>query len=379
MNLQSKENLPFLIVLLYIFNISISSASEPNKKTSQQLIFLNAERLNSSKEKIEKGDPLFLQAYQSIIEKADKELKKKIDPVTNKTALPASGDIHDYHTLSPYHWPDSTKADGKPWVYKDGEFNPINKGPATDWERRKDMFSSLHTLNLAYYFSGNKKYILKARKIVRVWFVNKKTRVNPNIDYGQAIPGKVPGTCFSIIDWTGIDKVITSIQLLEENNLLTKNDKAVVDKWFYDYYTWLKESKFGIRESTRHNNHGTNYDYQLIGLMIYLGKLDEAEAKLEEVKTSRIATHIDENGGQPLELSRTKSVNYTVNNLWAFARITDLGLRFTKVDLWEYQSENGASLKKAYDFVIPYFKGESTWKWKQIIGGGAESQLANMA
>ncbi|WP_044211329.1 alginate lyase family protein, partial [Flammeovirga sp. OC4] len=122
-------------------------------------------------------------------------------------------------------------------------------------------------------------------------------------------------------------------QLLEENNLLSKNDKAVVDKWFCDYYTWLKESEFGIRESTRHNNHVTNYDYQMIGLMIYLGKLDEAEAKLEEVKTSRIATHIDENGGQPLELSRTKSVNYTVNNLWAFARITDLGLRFTKVDL----------------------------------------------
>ncbi|WP_044213493.1 glycoside hydrolase family 2 TIM barrel-domain containing protein [Flammeovirga sp. OC4] len=378
MNIRSKKSFIFFIVLLIFFTVNNVSASEPNKK-GQPLIFLNGEQLDASKEKIANGESLFVQAYDSIIAYADQELKKKIDPVTNKTVLPASGDIHDYHTIGAYYWPDSTKEDGLPWVYKDGEFNPINRGPATDWERRKDMLSSLHTLNLAYYFSEDNKYIVKARKIVRTWFINEKTKVNPNVDYGKAIPGKVPGTNFAIIDWTDIGKVITTIQLLEKASLWSAKDKAVMDQWFNDYYEWLVNSEFGKLENTRRNNHATNYDFQLIGIMIYLGKLDEAEAKLEEVKYTRIATQIAKDGSQPYELGRTKSVNYTVNNLWALVRITDLGCRFTDIDLWDYKSENGGSLKKAFDFVIPYMEGKSTWKWKQITGGGSESQLANLA
>lgn len=368
-----------VFVVALIFSCNASLASEVIQKERQKLIFLNVERLELAKQRIESEDPLYTKAYNNIIAHANKELKAKIDPVTNKTVLPASGDIHDYHTLGSYYWPDPSKKDGLPWIYKDGEVNPINEGPETDWERLRNMLTSLHTLNLAYYFSGDKKYILKARKIVRTWFIEQKTKVNPNVDYGKAIPGKVSGTNFAIIDWTDIGKVITTIQLLEESSLLNSSDKAVMDTWFHDYYKWLTESEFGILESTRANNHGTNYDYQLIGIMIYLGKLKEAATKIEKVKKTRIATQIDKNGAQPLELARTKAVNYTVNNLWALARITDLGRRFTNVDLWDYQSEDGASLEKAFNFVIPYLIGETKWTWKQITGGGAKKQLVNMA
>ena len=356
-----------------------SKPSEPNQRISQNLIFLNVERLELAKKEIEAKNPVYTNAYESVIALANTELDKKPDPVTNKTVMPASGDIHDYHTLGSYYWPDPTKKDGLPWIYKDGEFNPINQGPETDYDRLRNMFSSLQTLNLAYYFSGDKTYMLKAKEIVRVWFIDKKTKVNPNVNYGKAIPGEVTGTNFAIIDWTDIGKVITTIQILEKNSLWSKNDRAFMDKWLNDYYKWLTESEFGILESTRTNNHGTNYDYQLIGIMIYLGKIEEASAKLEDVKKTRISAQIDENGGQPLELARTKSVNYTVNNLWALARITDLANRFTNVNLWDYQSENGVSLKKAYDFVIPYITGKDTWGWKQIIGGGAKKQLVNLA
>ena len=117
----------------------------------------------------------------------------------------------------------------------------------------------------------------------------------------------------------------------------------------------------------------------MIGILIYLGKLEEAETQVEKVKKTRIGTHIDQNGGQPQKLRRTKSVSYTVNNLWALARIADLGRRFTNVDLWSYQSDDGTNLRKGYDFVIPYLAGEATCTWKQITGGGAENHLANLA
>ena len=335
--------------------------------------------MDIAKQNIQAKKTLYVKAYDDLLILANKELKAKIDPVTNKTVIPASGDIHDYHTLGSYYWPDPTKKDGLPWIYKDGEFNPINQGPDTDYDRLKNMFSSLQTLNLAYYFSGDKKYILKARKIVKVWFIDKKTKVNPNVDYGKAIPGKVSGTNFAVIDWTDIGNVITTIQLLESNKLWKGNDKSIMNKWLTDYYKWLTESEFGVLESTRANNHGTNYDYQLIGIMIYLGKHHQVNAKLEEVKKTRISAQIEKDGSQPLELARTKSVNYTVNNLWALARIADLGFRFSKVDLWSFRSEKGADLEIAYNFLIPYITGKATWKWKQIIGGGAKKQLVNLA
>jgi hypothetical protein len=355
------------------------SASLANPKTSQKLVYWNLERLQFAKERINAKDPLYVNAYDAIIARADEELEKEIDPVTNKTTLPASGDIHDYHTLSSYYWPDPGKEDGLPWMYKDGEINPINYGPATDWERLKTMFSSLRTLNLAFFFSEDKKYIRKAGMIVHAWFVDEKTKVNPNVDFGKAIPGKVSGTNFAIIDWTGIGSVITTIQILDECRLWRSRNRAVMEKWLRTYYKWLTESEFGILESTRDNNHATNYDYQVIGLMIYLGKRGEAEAKIEEVKQTRIATQIDPVGSQPRELARTKSVNYTVNNLWALARITDLGRRFTRVDLWDDQNENGAGIKQAYDFVIPYLEGKETWSWRQITRGGAEESLETFA
>ncbi|WP_181898361.1 alginate lyase family protein [Alteromonas aestuariivivens] len=332
-----------------------------------------------SRSEIQAKNPVFLRAYEQLIEQANKELKKEIDPVTNKTVLPASGDTHDYHTVGSYYWPDESKPDGLPWVYKDGQFNPISNSAATDWQRRKEMLDSLGTLNIAYYFSDHEKYLEKAGEIVQVWFIDPETRMNPNVNYGKAIPGAAEGTNFAIIDWTDIGKVITSVQLLERAGLWNEQNKVAMDKWFSDYYTWLTTSEFGILEDTRKNNHGTNYDYQAIGLMIYLGKIKQAEAKIEAAKTTRIAAQIEPDGSQPLELARTKSVNYTVNNLWALARIADLSRRNTSVDLWDYERETGASIKQGFEFVIPYITGQKNWQWKQITGGGAKAQLNKLA
>ncbi len=348
-------------------------------EVGSNLIYLDTQRLNKAKQAIAEKQPKYLAAYKSLIQQADKELSKAVDPVTNKTLVAASGDIHDYHTIGSYYHPDETKANGLPWVYKDGVFNKDSAGSATDWARRKAMLKSLNTLNLAYVYSEDTKYLNKAKEIVHTWFVNPATKMNPNVDYGKAIPGKADGTNFAVIDWTDIGKVVTTVQLINQNKLWNQADKSAMDKWFNDYYIWLTTSEFGLLEDTRSNNHGTNYDYQAIGLMIYLGKTLAAKAKIEAAKTTRVAAQIAADGSQPLELARTKSVNYTVNNLWALARIADLASRHINVDLWSYRSEEGASLQKGFEFVVPYMTGEKTWQWRQITGGGAKAQLNKLA
>ncbi|EWH08848.1 hypothetical protein DS2_15354 [Catenovulum agarivorans DS-2] len=355
----------------------VSESDSPNSG-ADSLICIDEERLNIAKTAIEAGNPLYVAAYNALIKLADIELVKAVDPVTNKTLIAASGDIHDYHTIGAYYWPDPTKPDGLPWVYRDGEFNRDSSGPATDWSRRKNMLKSLEILNLAFYMSGKTDYLQKVREIVQTWFVDKATRMNPNLNYGKAIPGKSDGSNFAVIDFTDIGQVITAVQLIEKHNMWDERAKQRMQDWFSDYYTWLTTSELGIRESTRGNNHGTNYDYQALSLQLYLGKLNDANAQINVAK-SRIDSQIDSNGRQPAELSRTKSVNYTVNNLWAFARITDLSRRHTSNDLWNYTRPDGVSLRTAFDFVVPYFSNPKAWKWKQITGGGVEPSFANLA
>ncbi|WP_032096201.1 MULTISPECIES: alginate lyase family protein [unclassified Alteromonas] len=365
----------------FFFAISLLGfviASE-RKDANEPLIYLNEERLLISKQRLSEGQEPYQDAYEKVLSIANEALEKPVDPVTNKTMLPASGDIHDYHTLGSYYWPDETKEDGLPWIYKDGQFNPISNGPETDWLRRKAMFDSLEVLTLAFYFSENAVYLEKAKDIVETWFINNDTKMNPNVDYGKAIPGKTGGTNFSIIDWTDIGKVATVAQLLKRTGLWQEIEASKMRLWFEEYYVWLTTSDFGKLEETRKNNHGTNYDYQAIGLMLYLGKKSDAIEKLNAVKTTRIAAQIEPDGSQPLELARTKSVNYSVNNLWALARITDLGRRHTPVNLLQFESQTGASIKTAISFLVPYILGENKWKWKQISGGGAENQLQNLA
>ncbi|QIA65450.1 hypothetical protein GT360_18085 [Vibrio astriarenae] len=368
----------------YALSISFCclSATHTMANTSHEttpLIYLDESRLEISKEKIKSNDLLYKNALKGLRSQAKVELKREIDPVTNKVYIPASGDIHDYHSISPYFWPDPDKEDGLPWVYRDGQINPATRGPETDQIRFKTMLTSLNALNLAYYFTGNKKYSKKSADIVRAWIINDDTKVNPNINHGQAIPGKEDGTNFGVIEWTDIGKLVTTIQLLERDRIWTTYEKQALQQWLNEYHDWLTTSEFGMLQDTRQNNHATNYDYQVVGLQIYLNKRDEAATRVENAKFKRIAVQIASDGSQPHELERTKSVNYTVNNLWALARVADLGNRFLDIDLWSYESGEGSSLKKGYDFVVPYILGEKEWHWEQITGGGAEQQLKNLA
>lgn len=357
-----------------------NTTPEPTvNQNSRPLIYLNEDRLNLAKKEIESNNPIYIKAYQSVLESANVELTKEVDPVINKTIVPPSGDMQDYYSIHPYAWPNPNTEDGLPWIGKDGQLNPMTRGSDTDYTRLRNMFDSLETLALAHYFSGDEKYLKKAQEIVDTWFINPKTRVNPNIDYGQGVPGKIEGRMFGIIEFSHFGKVITILQLLERNGLWSLSNKSIMNQWLEEYYVWLTTSKFGIGERSRTNNHSSNYDYQILGIMIYLGKSDLANKLVEAAKTERIAVQIRADGSQPRELARTKSVNYTVNNLWALARVTDIGRRFTNIDLWNHQTAEGVSLKTGFDFVIPHLLGDKDWQWEQIQGGGALKQLDRMA
>jgi hypothetical protein len=115
------------------------------------------------------------------------------------------------------------------------------------------------------------------------------------------------------------------------------------------------------------NNHGTWYDVQVTALALFTGQTDLARRVVETAKSKRIAAQIAPDGKMPEELARTNSLSYTTMNTRAFMNLADLAAK-AGVDLWNYQTADGRSIRRAIDFLGPYADPAKEWKFEQIGG-----------
>jgi hypothetical protein len=328
-----------------------------------RVFLMDAAKLQQIKRGVQAKDRTYDAAIAAIEKDARKALSGGTFSVTTKTIAPPSGDKHDYMSQAPYFWADPAKKDGLPYIRRDGERNPeINK--ITDHKSMDEMVSAVDTLSLAYYLAGHDAYAAKAVQILRAFFLDPATRMNPNLQYAQGIPGINTGRGIGLIETVGLTRVVDSIGLLEGSKALSDTDKKGLSDWFAYFLQWMQESKNGQEEAAAQNNHGTYYDMQAASYALFVGKNEVAKSILETAKQKRIARQIEPDGSQPLELARTKAWSYSVMNLRGLMQLATLGTR-VGVDLWGFETKDGRSIRRALDFLYPYSVGEK-WKYQQI-------------
>jgi hypothetical protein len=316
-------------------------------------------------------------ALDALMKQADKALATPASSVMDKKAKPPSGNKHDYMSVGPYWWPDPSKPDGLPYIRKDGETNPSRTDDQTDNATFKRLLGAVPTLALAYRETGREEYAAHAAKLLRVWFLDPATKMNPNLNYGQAIPGRVEGRGTGIIDTAGLLELTQALGWLEKSSSLSKADRDGMKDWLAAYCVWLQTSKNGKEEAAAKNNHGTWYDVQVTALALYTGQNDLARRVVEDARKKRIAAEIDPDGKMPLELARTNSLSYTTMNTRAFCNLADLAEK-AGVDLWNYKTKDGRGIRKAIDYLAPYVDPAKTWPHEQI-GGVKESSRMDIA
>lgn len=359
--------------LLVLSILSCNDSSSSSEQTTDSLIYYNAKGLAEVKQRITENDPYYTSAYEKLIEKADDALTIDADPVINKNRIPPSGDKQDYISIGPYWWEDSTKVDGLPWIRRDGEVNPLARGNDTDRQRMRALFNALSSLTFAFYYSDEPKYAEKAMDLMNIWLVDETTKVNPNVNYGQGVPGIAEGRPFGIIEWAGVDEIVNALQVFEQKKVLEEKLKIGTSAWLSDYLDWLLTSKLGKEEGARPNNHANWYDYQVLGISIYLGRIEDAKTRAEAIKTNRIAAQIEPDGSQPHELERTKSLSYSTMNLKAMT-INAMLAQQVDVDVLHFEADS-SSLLQAAEFLKPYVKKEKIWTHQQISEGGWEATI----
>ena len=305
-------------------------------------------------------------ALARLLDDAAKALAQPPLSVTEKGAVPPSGDKHDYLSLAPYAWPDPKRPDGLPYVTRDGRINP-ERDSIPDHLYFSRIVSTTETLGLAYYFTGDERFAEHGALLLRVFFVDPATRMNPNLQFAQGVRGKEPGRAAGIIDTAEIARLIDGAQLFATSTSFDGDLRNGLSGWFRDYLGWLRDSELGRKEGRASNNHGTWYDVQVVALALATGQSELAQEVLLFSRKRRIGREIEPDGSQPEELARTRSWHYCLFNLRAFVELASLGER-VGVDLWRYQTSDGRSIRKAIDWLLPYALGQKPWATPEIGG-----------
>jgi hypothetical protein len=350
------------IIVLFVFTLSLNTSGLAQKAPSTLL--LHGEVLLKNKQAINNQDSEKLMALQEVKATANLILKEgKLYSVMNKKKVPPSGDKHDYMSQAPYWWADTTKPDGLPYIRRDGERNP-EYYDISDSEEMDYIIDDTEILALAFYFTKDERYAAHAARLLKTWFLDSETLQNPNLNFGQGIPGINTGRGIGIIETRSFSRLIDATILLQESKNWSKENHQSLKKWFAAYLSWLTESPLGKYEADEHNNHGTYYDVQILAYSLFTDQPELAKKQIEVAK-SRIQSQMKPDGSQPFELERTVSWGYTNMNLAGFFKIARLAEN-VKNNLWNYETTDGKGLQKSLQWLIPYLKNEKVWEFKQI-------------
>lgn len=363
--------LPLLaLTLAALFHAGGSSAAEGHP------LIVKLDDLQYSQQQLTAKTPAFVGAYNKLLSSADRALKQPLYSVMDKSLTAASGDKHDYYSFPPYWWPDPSKKDGLPYIRKDGETNPDANSDATDKKRLVAMSNDVSNLALAWYFSQNPAYAQKAREQLVNWFINPQTRMNPNLQYAQAIPGINDGRGIGLIDSRALVDVIDAIELLRPANVISDKEYQQLKQWYGDFYHWMTTSQNGFEEDNWHNNHGTYFDLQAASFALFSGQSAEAKQRLQITQLRRIANQFDNQGRQMAELERTRPWHYSNFNLEAYNKLGRLG-EITGVDVWNFSLDDH-SLRKGYGYVAEFVNSDTPWPWKDIDKMDNKKALVNI-
>jgi hypothetical protein len=271
-------------------------------------------------------------------------------------------DPHDYYSEAPYWWP-SPDSPGSPYVRKDGQPNPSRF--LANKLALNSMCDTVFALGTAAFFLDDARYAQRAARVINIWFVNPNTRMNPNLDYSQAIPGMKSGRGAGVIDGRVFIRAIQGMEFMGQAGGWDAREQAAVRKWFEEYLHWLTTSKHGIEERRSGNNHGSWWTAQVAAVANFVANKKSEQTAFNYYRDRIFPRQIRADGSAPREEARARSLTYSAFNLEAYTTICRIA-QAQGVDLWSARARNGATLATVIDYLEPYLSDPRKWAKEQI-------------
>ncbi len=333
----------------------LSSASDIVTPTT---VFWDGAHMATIKAELPRSQAVFAADLQRLRRAATAAVNSGPYSVMDKQEAAPSRDKHDYLSFSRYWWPDPQQPDGLPYIRHDGRVNRqlVERGDRT---RLGALCQDIVPLAMASYFFADELSAAQARRLLRVWFLDEATRMNPNLNYAQAVPGRTSGRGVGIIDSRGFIWLLDSVELLRVSGGLSESEVAELRLWFSEFLAWLQTSPLADEERQAENNHGSWYAAQVARIALFVERRDVAEEIVRDVLQHRLRRQIAQDGRQPCELERTQGLHYSLFNLAALTIVARVGEQL-EMDLWNSQ------LASAVDYLAPFACGDRPWPHQQI-------------
>jgi hypothetical protein len=293
-----------------------------------------------------------------ILTAADAALELSPISITDTRAPLSEGGPNDYYSNGDYWWPDPSQPDGLPFIRRDGETNPEN----FEAHRRavRQLRDAVAALGAAYRIAGEDRYAGKAAELLRVFFLDPATRMNPHLKYAQAVPGRWTGRGIGIIDTLHLIEIPVAIDAMRESSAFPPETLAGLRQWFSDYMEWMLTSANGREEAETRNNHAVAYWLQIAAFARFTGdqaRLDECRRRYKEVF---VPDQMALDGSFPRELARTKPYGYSIFQLDNMAMLCQT-LATPDDNLWTFELPDGRGMRKALAYLYPYLADKSKW------------------
>jgi hypothetical protein len=282
-----------------------------------------------------------------------------MESITDVKAEWSTGGIHDYYSNGDYWWPDLKKPAGLPFIRRDGETNPENFKAHRMILRR--MRSKAVYLAGAYRLTGMENYALHGIRMLKRFFLDRETRMNPSLTYAQAIPGICEGRGTGIIDTLHLADVVFAIEEFQRSGFLEEETYGKLKEWFASYLDWMLTGKNGREEMNTGNNHSVCFFVQAAVFALFTENERIAEFCRNRYKQV-LLKQMEADGSFPGELGRTKPYSYSIFVMDNMVSICEL-LSTPQDDLWSYTLPGGQGIQKGLDFILPYIKDKKLWPY----------------
>ncbi len=301
-----------------------------------------------------------------VLRAANEYLLQPPITITQSSSPRSQGGKHDYFSEGDYWWPDP-KNPGGPYIRRDGFSNPANFND----HREALIRLSLHVpaITAAWLITRDRRFSQHAALHLRAWFLDAATRMNPSLDYAQAIFGVTPGRGTGVIDTLHLVEVSCAVRHLERAGVFSPAEFAALRDWFAEYLSWMCTSKNGKEEEIAKNNHGACWVAQSAAFAALTGNQDVTALCRDRFRNNLMPDQLAANGSFPLELARTKPYSYSLFDLDVLAIICQIvsSPDRTPDNLWQFAVPGGSSYKQAVEFMFPFIQDKSKWPYAHDV------------
>ena len=298
-----------------------------------------------------------------VLKAANQYLSEKPITITASHSPRSTGGFHDFFSEGDYWWPDPQNPDG-PYIQRDGITNPDNFVE----HRRALMRLSVQVpaLVAAWKLTRDARYAQHAALHLRAWFIDPSTRMNPHLQFAQAIHGRFTGRGTGIIDTIHLVEVARAIEVMVGSGAMTVGEHEAIKAWFTAYLRWMTTNQNGIDERDAKNNHGTCWVMQVAAFAHLTGDQKLLDYCRDRFKTVLLPNQLAADGSFPQELRRTKPYGYSLFNLEAMAAVCQI-LSTAQDNLWTFQLSDGRNMARAMEYMTPFIREKKTWPLKPDV------------